>query len=188
MTRKLIRSQQENPAIHGGDEQRLLSINHNIPRFLNRGSRRLIFINLGIALFLCIAVAVSFAEENADYTAIVYDVAGVVSVRRNAEKQTATQLKIGDMLYPGDIVRTEKNASVTVDYFVTGRLEEWPPESDFCVGTNGTQNLPSGVAVSVKELQLPENISPGHIGTYVDRDVQVDEPDLEEALPGETKK
>lgn len=39
---KIIHSQHENLAIHGGDEQRLLSINHNRLRPSGRSSRRLI--------------------------------------------------------------------------------------------------------------------------------------------------
>jgi hypothetical protein len=46
-----IRSQQENPAINGGDEQMLLSINHNIPRLKSRGSSRLIFFLILLIFF-----------------------------------------------------------------------------------------------------------------------------------------
>jgi len=138
-------------------------------------------------MFFILALTVSFYVKKCfaqagNYSAIVIDESGKVSVRHDGGKAAEANLQAGDVLYPGDIVKTHDKSSVTINYYLTGRQERWPGRMKFFVGSSETNNVPSGVEISTSEVNLPEVDFGDHTGDFMLKSVMPDK-DFEETLP-----
>ena len=129
--------------------------------------RKSVISYLGIGFLLW--TAVSFAQEQ-DYSAMVMDVTGNASVQRGG-KDEKSPLKIGDLLYPGDVVAVAKKSTLTINYLASSKQEKWPERTKFSVGGLETKNAPSGVEKSIEEVLLPQGPSNEHMGGYVQYDL-----------------
>ena len=120
-----------------------------------------------IILFLLIGfLTVCFAADT-DYSAIVLDIAGKASVQRSG-KGKQFFLEGGDLLYPGDVVKTEENSTLTIMYIESSRLEKWPQGKNFTVGKTKTDNVPADVKITERRVTLPKK-QPSHRGADVMR-------------------
>jgi len=133
------------------------------------GSGILVLASVVCLLAPLFVAKVSYSEE-LSYRAMVTDMTGDASVQRSG-KGKQLSLKMGDLLYSGDIVATSKKSSLTISYTASGRQEKWPGGMKFSVGELQTENIPSNVEVTTEDVVLPNWQDEGHMGGYVDREI-----------------
>jgi len=124
---------------------------------------KITFLILSIIL---LALGNVFAQE-ADYSAIVLDIVGKASVQQNG-KGKEFSIESGDLLYPGDVIKTEDNSTLTIEYIESNRLEKWPQGKNFTVGKTKTDNVPADVKITERSIPLPKK-EPFHMGGDVMR-------------------
>jgi len=113
---------------------------------------------------------VSFAEDT-DYSAIALDVNGTVLVQPKADQAKEKVIVSGELLYPGDIVKTKENSTLTVLYVDSAREEKWPQGKSFTVGMTKTEQVPPDVEIKEEEIVMPED-DPSHTGAHIMKSIK----------------
>jgi len=108
-----------------------------------------------IILFLLIGFLNVCLAADTDYSAVVLDIAGKALVQQGGKGKEYI-VEAGDLLYPGDIVKTEKNSTLTIMYIASNRLEKWPQDKKFTVGKAKTDGVPADVEVKERRVTLPK--------------------------------
>ena len=128
-----------------------------------------LFLNILLVTFLFSLngfVEDSFGRETG-YSAMVMGMSGKVTVKGDRGNGEEKPLYMGQMLYPGDVVKTGKRSSVAINYLSPGREEEWPQNKTFTVGYMESVDTPKDVKVSFKKILLPEGVTYDQIGGHV---------------------
>lgn len=87
------------------------------------------------------------------YTAIVMDMVGKVMVVHEGKR---SPLDLGYLLYPGDVVETAENASLTINYLESGQEEQWPGGMRFSVSKTQSEPSRSQVKKRNRKIVLPQ--------------------------------
>jgi hypothetical protein len=91
-------------------------------------------------------------SQGAQYSAIVMDMTGKVSVNSERGKRS---LDLGQLLYPGDKVETGGDATITINYLHSGEEENWPGGLTFTVGKTQSSPVHSRMKKQNRQIHLP---------------------------------
>ena len=125
--------------------------------------RKILFLILLFSTVLFLRVSLA---EDTNYSAVALDINGKVLVQPKADKKKEKVIISGDLLYPGDIVKTQENSTLTILYVDSAREEKWPQGRSFTVGKLKTEGLLQGVEIKEEDLTLPKK-DPSHVGGHI---------------------
>ena len=122
------------------------------------------------------------SAEEAQYTAMVMEITGKVSVSSEKGKKP---LYLGGLLCPGDKVEIDRNATITINYVKSGEEEKWPGGLTFTIGKAQSSPIDSRVIRQYRPIHHPTNtrrrdLDGDRIGGSVKKSMVPPKQDIEE--------
>lgn len=91
------------------------------------------------------------------YSAVVMEVTGKASASRQG---VSRPLEAGGVLYPGEVVETAPDASLTLYYPESGEEEQWPGGLTFTVGSQQSEPRDPRMQSRNRKVSLPSLETP----------------------------